>query len=214
LSADPTVDPITLLDWRRRIGDLYSQIRAMSDKRAARDRWQETRVRLFREHPQSPVPAADRDAYHGPHVYGYDPTWSLVASVEPADFTRVGATTSTAEVMTLNRFGLARFVYAGVELTLELYWLEGYGGGLFLPFADATNGGETYGGGRYLLDTVKGADLGQQNGLLVVDFNFAYQPSCAYDPRWTCPLTPPANRLAVPVRAGERVDPDSRSPSA
>ena len=59
--------------------------------------------------------------------------------------------------------------------------------------------------GRYLFDTVKGADLGQQDGRLVVDFNFAYQPSCAYDPRWTCPLTPPANRLRVPIRAGERV---------
>ena len=77
-------------------------------------------------------------------------------------------------------------------MTLELYWLEGYGGGLFVPFADATSGRETYGAGRYLLDTVKGADLGQRGGRLVLDFNFAYQPSCAYDPRWTCPLTPPA----------------------
>jgi hypothetical protein len=88
---------------------------------------------------------------------------------------------------------------------LELYWLTSYGGGLFLPFADATSGTETYGAGRYLLDTVKGADLGQEEGRLVLDFNFAYFPSCAYDPRWTCPLAPPANRLSVPVRAGERL---------
>ena len=99
---------------------------------------------------------------------------------------------------------------------LELYWLEGYGGGLFVPFADATSGRDTYGAGRYLLDTVKGADLGQRDGRLVMDFNFAYQPSCAYDPRWTCPLAPPANRLSVAVRAGERVarKADVRPPSS
>jgi hypothetical protein len=109
--------------------------------------------------------------------------------------------------MAFSRFGLARFVHAGTEMSLELYWLEGYGGGLFVPFADATSGEQTYGAGRYLLDTVKGADLGQQDGRLVLDFNFAYPPSCAYDPRWTCPLPPPANRLGVPVRAGERLAP-------
>ena len=90
-------------------------------------------------------------------------------------------------------------------MNLEVYWLDGYGGGLFLPFADATTGNETYGAGRYLLDTAKGADLGNHDDRLVLDFNFAYQPSCAYDPRWTCPLTPPANRLPIPVRAGERI---------
>ena len=91
---------------------------------------------------------------------------------------------------------------AGQEL--EVYWLEGYGGGIFLPFRDPTGGTETYGAGRYLLDTVKGADLGTSDGLLVCDFNFAYNPSCAYDPLWVCPLAPPPNRLEVPVRAGER----------
>ena len=88
--------------------------------------------------------------------------------------------------------------------SLALYWLDGYGGGVFLPFADATRGDATYGGGRYLLDTVKGADLGEADGRLVLDFNFAYNPSCSYDPRWVCPLSPPENRLDVAVRAGER----------
>ena len=82
--------------------------------------------------------------------------------------------------------------------------LDGYGGGVFLSFADATSGTETYGACRYLLDTVKGSDLGEHGGRLVLDFNFAYNPSCAYDPRWVCPLAPPGNRLAIPVRAGER----------
>ena len=84
---------------------------------------------------------------------------------------------------------------AGSECELELYWLDAYGGGMFVPFADATSGDETYGAGRYLLDTVKGADLGTEDGRLVLDFNLAYNPSCSYDPRWACPLSPPANRL-------------------
>ena len=79
---------------------------------------------------------------------------------------------------------------------------------MFLPFRDATSGSETYGAGRYLLDTVKGADLGDDGGRLVLDFNFAYNPSCAYDPRWACPLAPPENRLPVAVRAGERYEAD------
>jgi uncharacterized protein (DUF1684 family) len=90
----------------------------------------------------------------------------------------------------------------GGELTL--YWMAGYGGGSFLPFADATSGHETYGAGRYLLDSIKGADLGSEGDKVVLDFNFAYFPSCAYSPRYICPLPPPANRLPRAVTAGER----------
>jgi uncharacterized protein (DUF1684 family) len=138
-------------------------------------------------------------------VYDYDQAWCVTGSVEAVAPIRLEIATSNVETMAFSRFGVARFAHAGTDLALELYWLEGYGGGLFLPFADATSGEQTYGAGRYLVDTVKGADLGQQDGRLVMDFNFAYQPSCAYDARWTCPLAPPANRLAVAVRAGERV---------
>ena len=196
---------LSLLDWRREIAYLYAEIRGTPDKAAAWRSWQETRARLFREHPQSPIPAGERPGYTGPHLYDYDPAWCLTALVEPAEPIRLEIVTSNVEAMAFSRFAVARFVHAGADLVLELYWLEGYGGGLFVPFADATSGTETYGAGRYLLDTVKGADLGEQDGRLVMDFNFAYQPSCAYDPRWTCPLAPPANRLGVPVRAGERV---------
>ncbi len=88
----------------------------------------------------------------------------------------------------------------------------GYGGGLFLPFADATNRRSTYGGGRYLLDTVKGADLGSAGSRLILDFNLAYSPSCAYNPRWVCPLAPAGNRLDFPVPAGENTLPSDRLP--
>jgi len=80
---------------------------------------------------------------------------------------------SAGSVTRFRRFGRALLPFG----TLELYWLEGYGGGVFLPFADGTTGRETYGGGRYLLDTVKGSDLGTDGGRLVLDFNFAYNPS-------------------------------------
>ena len=86
--------------------------------------------------------------------------------------------------------------------------MAGYAGGLFIPFRDATNGTETYGAGRYLVDSAKSADLGGDpaTGTLIIDFNFAFQPSCAFDPRWACPLAPPENRLDIPIRAGERLD--------
>ena len=82
----------------------------------------------------------------------------------------------------------------------------GYGGGLFLPFRDATSGHETYGGGRYLTDTIKGT---HGRGLVLratgvtLDFNYAYNPSCAYSSQFLCPLSPRENTLSAPVRAGE-----------
>lgn len=205
VTDDAVADPLSLLAWRREVGDVYAVIRASSDKEQGWRQWQEARRRLFHEHQQSPIPAEQRSSYGGPYTFAYDPTWSVLGSVEAAEPTRLEIATSTESVMAFYRFGLTRFTHAGAELCLELYWLEGYGGGLFLPFGDATSGKETYGAGRYLFDTAKGADLGLKDGLLALDFNFAYQPSCAYDPSWTCPLAPAPNRLGVPVRAGERV---------
>jgi uncharacterized protein (DUF1684 family) len=88
---------------------------------------------------------------------------------------------------------------------LDVWWLEQYGGGIFLPLRDGTAGTESYGGGRYLLDTAKGADLGADGDRLVLDLNFLYHPSCRYNAAWECPLAPPGNTVPVPVRAGERL---------
>ncbi|MGI9184813.1 MAG: DUF1684 domain-containing protein [Solirubrobacteraceae bacterium] len=196
---------MTLLDWRRRVGQLYAEVRAEPDPKAAWSRWQQTRAILFREHQQSPIPLSTRSSYPGPHVYPHDPGSRVLARIEPVAPASFELATSHVEVMAFRRWGLAHFQLAGTDLSLELYWLEGYGGGLFVPFADTTSGQETYGAGRYVLETVKGADLGLQDGRLVLDFNFAYQPSCSYDSRWICPLAPPANRLPLAVRAGERL---------
>ena len=85
--------------------------------------------------------------------------------------------------------------------------MAGYAGGIFIPFRDDTNGSETYAAGRYLVDAAKSADLGgdPSAGTLILDFNFAFQPSCAFDPQWACPLAPPESRLPVRIEAGERL---------
>src|SRR5690349_2116438 len=191
------MDELTLLDWKRHVFGLYAEVRAHSQPHHAWQQWRDVREELFRSHPQSPSHAAR------PTYFDYDPALRVYAAAEPAERIRRDIATSGDEPYSFTRFGRARFEVRGEEQTLDLYWLLGYGGGVFLSFADATSGRETYGACRYLLDTVKGADLGELDGRLVLDFNFAYNPSCSYDPRWVCPLAPPENRLQVPIRAGE-----------
>jgi uncharacterized protein (DUF1684 family) len=197
------VDELTLLDWRRRVFALYADVRADPDAERAWRHWRETRDALFRDHPQSPLPAAARAGFGGLAYYPYDPSLRVLGVVEPAEPERRQIATSGEHPYAFVRFARIRFSLAGDEHQLDLHRLDAYGGGVFLPLVDASSGSETYGGGRYLLDTVKGADLGERNGRLVLDFNFAYNPSCSYDRRWVCPLAPPGNRLAAAVRGGE-----------
>jgi len=196
------VDELDLLDWKRRVFALYAAVRAEPDAARATAGWRAGRDELFASHPQSPLP--DRAGFSGLPYFPFDPAARVTADVGPAERRRFEVEASAGEPMAFVRFAVARFTLGGTDCELELYWLDAYGGGVFVPFADATSGAETYGAGRYLLDTVKGADLGPEDGRLVLDFNLAYNPSCSYDPRWACPLAPPANRLPLPVRAGER----------
>jgi uncharacterized protein (DUF1684 family) len=207
-------DRLDLLDWRRRVFGMYAEVRARRDPVAAWGRWRTLRDRLFARHPESPLSAAERSGFAGLRYFPYDPAWRVAAEVERADGSGIEIATSGEEPYRFLRVGQARFEAEGAAHALDLYWLDGYGGGLFLPFADATSGTETYGAGRYLLDTVKGADLGVEGGRLVLDFNFAYNPSCAYDPRWVCPLAPPGNRLGTRMRAGERTYAPEEPPDA
>jgi uncharacterized protein len=198
------MNELTLMDWKRRIFALYAEVRADPEPERAWRRWRDVRDELFRAHPQSPLTAEQRAELPGLPYFDYDASLRVLADVEPAERERREIATSGEAPYAFTRFARAVFALAGERQTLDLYWLEGYGGGIFLSFADATSGNETYGACRYLLDTVKGADLGEVNGRLLLDFNFAFNPSCAYDPRWVCPLAPPGNRLAAPVRGGER----------
>jgi uncharacterized protein (DUF1684 family) len=199
------MDEFELLDWKRRVFALYATIRADAEPHRAWQRWRETRDELFGGHAQSPLPEDARARFAGLRYFPYDSSLRTLAIVEPTPPEPVELPASAASPIPFRRLGTARFPLAGGEHALDLYWLDAYGGGVFLAFSDATSGGETYGAGRYLLDTVKGADLGEDGGRLVLDFNFAYNPSCAYDPRWACPLAPPGNRLPLAVRAGERL---------
>ena len=202
--ALPPGDPIDLVDWRRRIFELYADVRAAADPRTAWERWRGTRDDLFAHHPQSPLPDEERPRFTGLPYFDHDPAARVLADVTPAPQASIEIPGSAGQAFVATRFAVASFDLLGERRQLELYWLAGYGGGLFLSFRDATAGSESYGAGRYLLDTVKGSDLGTQEEKLVLDFNFAYNPSCAYDPNWACPLAPPANRLTTSIRAGER----------
>jgi uncharacterized protein len=206
--AAPGSAKLDLLDWRRMISAAYADIRGSDEPRASWERWRALRRSLILDHPQSPIQDPDlRAAFGGPAYFDYDPEARVLADVAPAEPERRIIEGSADGRFEMTRFGEARFQLHGERHTLALYWIEVYGGGVFLSFRDATSGRETYGAGRYLLDTVKGADLGSEGDRLVVDFNFAYQPSCSYDPHWVCPLAPPENRLLVEVRAGERLAP-------
>ena len=196
---------LALADWRRRVAELYAGVRAEPDPERGWRRWSEGRHELFVSHPQSPLPEAERAAYRGPFLYAYDPAARTTADLRatPPEPFEIG--NSDGATTRFTRFAQATFELSGRPASLDVFWLEAYGGGIYLSFRDATSADTTYGGGRYLLDTVKGADLGIDSGRLILDFNFAYQPSCAYDPAWSCPLPPPANGLSVAVAAGERL---------
>jgi uncharacterized protein len=196
---------ITLVGWKREIFDLYRRVRDNNDPQDAWREWCRVRNELFGSHHQSPLPEERRKEFAGLTYFDYDPTMRVAARVTRTQPETYAIATSADSTYEFTRVGKVEFTAKGTGMSLELYWLEGYGGGLFLPFRDATSGTETYGAGRYLLDTIKGADLGMQDDKLVVDFNFAYNPSCAYDPRWVCPLAPPPNRLDFSIEAGERL---------
>lgn len=200
-------DAYALADWRRRINDLYAAVRATRDARAGWALWHETRSHMFQCHPMSPLPKQARSGHYDIPVFPYDPSLRFEVSLDPVTGATplqfdLGADGPMQARPVARTRGLQRL---GAELTL--YWIEGYGGGLFLPFRDATNGHGSYGGGRYLIDAIKGADLGlNRDGRLICDFNFAYTPSCAFSDGYVCPLSPAENTLPQPVRAGERFE--------
>ncbi len=201
-------DHLALADWRRRISDLYAKVRKLGASRESWMHWHHVRSHLLRHHPMTPLPDTMREGFEDIPMFDYNPRLRFEVTTDPAP--------GPAQSVDLGQDGVLRQKpiartkgladHLGAELTL--YWIGGYGGGQFLPFKDATSGHATYGGGRYLLDAIKGADLGQTgDGRLILDFNFAYHPSCATNPAWVCPLSPEENTLPTPVRAGEMLIP-------
>jgi hypothetical protein len=195
---------LSLLDWRRRTAALYAAARSSADPELGWRAWRDGRDELFATHPDSPLDAAARATFDGLPFAPYDPALRFEPALEPATPERLTIPTADDGSVLLDRIGTVTLPGLG---RLDVWWVALYGGGVFVPLRDGTAGRTTYGGGRYLLDTVKGADLGGNGDRLVLDLNLAYHPSCAYDPRWSCPLAPEGNRLEAPVAAGEQLPP-------
>jgi uncharacterized protein (DUF1684 family) len=197
---------LDLADWRRRVGDLYR-----IDGPDALERFRRGRDTLFRHHPQSPIEPDELAAFKGLRYFPHDPAYRVDAHVEPGDGSELVIDTGGADgAVRYRRVGVLAFELSGQPCRLTVLGLIQYAGGLFVPFRDATSGHETYGGGRYLFDTAKNTDglvleITTGSSDVVIDFNYAYNASCAYSPRWACPLAPPENHLKVPVRAGELI---------
>ena len=204
--ADMTPETaLQLADWRRQTASLYARVREQADPAVAYALWRESRDQMMRSHPQSPLPADDPMRFSGVPYWPYDPALRWTVPVEPvAQPQRLVIDTGPDGVTRYEQVGWVTFGDP-VGRRVALWWLDQYGGGLFLPLRDATAGIASYGAGRYLLDTAKGADLGSAGHALVIDLNFQYHPSCRYDSRWVCPLAPHDNVIDVPIRAGERL---------
>ena len=188
---------------------MYAAARAGGAGEATFDAFRRAKDALFATHSQSPIPTEHRAGFAGLAYYPHRPEMRVQVALEP-DSTggELVLPSSTDEPFRFQFVGRVRPVIDDREVSLAVFWLTSYGGGVFVPFRDTTAGKATYGAGRYLLDTVKGADLGATPaGEIILDFNYAYNPSCSYDPRWSCPLAPLESRIDIAVEAGERIWP-------
>lgn len=204
MASDSARTALEIADWRRRVFALYDALRAQEDPEEAHELWRIERDDLMGRHPATPLLDADLVLFEGLTIAPYDRAWRYELPILPAEPGGFEFATGTDGVVPFERVGLVEIPDAG---TLDVWRVMTYGGGVFVPVRDALAGlpGGTYGGGRYLIDTIKGADLGSDaaRGTIVLDFNFAYNPSCAYDPVWACPLAQPGNVLPIAVPVGE-----------
>jgi uncharacterized protein len=195
--------PLDLLDYRRRVDEIYRTVRNSPPSEKNWAEWRTARDELFATHPQTPL--EETDDFEGLPYFPFDADWRLEAEFHPAEDSESIIAHSGEGTTRFSRVGTVIFDLIDKTHQLDVLWLDAYGGGIFIPFKDLTNGKETYGGGRYLIDTVKGADLGQTPTGLILDFNYAYHPSCVHSYRWSCPLAPPSNTLDIPITAGEKL---------
>ena len=200
-----SVPELELGAWRREVSELYASVRREDDPERGHALWRAGRDRLFGSHPQSPLPVGDPLRASGLPYWPYDPRvrfeLPLVAATERARLSLPTDGDGTTLLALIGRVHLPR----PFDATIDVWWLRQYAGGLFMPLRDGTAGDSSYGGGRYLLDSAKGADLGGSSDRLVIDLNFLYHPSCRYAPEWQCPLAPSGNSMVVEVKAGERM---------
>lgn len=198
-----TSSALTLVDWRRRVSEIYATARDDDDSENAWTVWREARDELFRSHPQTPLTDDDPLRTGGLPYWPYDPSLRFDVELLPVAGTEPRMVEAGGDgTLQMNLIGRVELPVGG---SLDVWWLHQYGGGIFIPLRDGTSGDGSYGGGRYLLDTAKGSWLGGDDTSITLDLNFAYHPSCRYNPRWQCPLAPPGNTIAARVEAGERL---------
>lgn len=194
---------LELTHWRRTVNELYAQVRDTAEPAAAHELWRKGRDELFRTHPQTPLEPGDPLLETGLPYWPYDPALRIESVLRPTSQPQELRIETSDGTIAMSRIGHVQLP-GQLAATVDVWWLDQYGGGLFLPLRDGTAGSGSYGAGRYLLDTAKGADLGGPPEHLVLDLNFLYHPSCRYSPRWSCPLAADGNRITARVEAGER----------
>ncbi|MCY0905416.1 DUF1684 domain-containing protein [Arthrobacter sp. H14-L1] len=205
------MEAAAVLDWRLQTFALYAEVRSAAEASPPRAHalWRGKRDTMFATHPSSALGETQKAAFTGLPVAAYDPTYRFESTLtgEGAGETW-DVRTGTDGVVPFVRLGT--FEIPGIG-ALAAWQLSSYGGGIFLPFRDMTAGREdgSYGAGRYLLDTIKGAYLGRTGARFILDFNFSYNPSCAYNEAWACPLPGPDNRLGAAITAGEMFRPSA-----
>jgi len=152
---------------------------------------------FFGRHPQSPLTPEQKRGFVGLQYFPENDALRLEVQAEPLfDQQPIQMQTSTGGVQTYVRQARFKFQVEGQEAELTIYQNEN---GYFLPFVDSLAAKETYPAGRYLEpESLPG-------NRFLVDFNLAYNPNCAYNEMWSCPITPAENRLKVPIRAGEKL---------
>jgi uncharacterized protein (DUF1684 family) len=192
--------------WRRATAEMYALVRHNEDPLLAWQQLINQRYHLFKNHAQSPLDPNQRISFQHLSYYPYEPAFRVIGYLDyAAEEVELVIDLANDTLLHLRRVAAIHFELPGqTAARLSLFWVQGYGGGLFLPFKDQSNLTETYGGGRYLYDTIKGADLGVKEAEIMLDFIFAYNPSCAYDARWVCPLAPQENSLGMAITAGEK----------
>lgn len=198
-----SIADLELTSYRRQVAELYAAVRAELDPESGHTLWRAGRDELFRTHSQSPLPPHDPLRATGLRYWPYDPELRFVVPLLPADESAALCLPTGGDGTTAMRPAGRVELPSPIGASVDVWWLRQYGGGLFIPLRDGTAGDTSYGGGRYMLDTAKGADLGGKEGTLVIDLNFLYHPSCRYDAVWQCPLAPPGNTIRQPVRGGE-----------
>ena len=153
---------------------------------------------FFKANPQSPLSDEQQIAFGGLSYYEPNPALDLVVTVEPlsAGNNESVIETTTGDTRRYQRYGRFQFTVDDQPVELTIYEAPH---GYFLPFVDANAGSETYNAGRYL----EPDEL--DDGRFHVDFNLAYNPYCAYNAGWSCPITPAENRLSVAIKAGEKL---------